>query len=107
MMTEDAGKVRAQQWHREHRAEFVRGKTMNGDLLDEVGMLAAFAQGSPAMPLEIVDYATGVKGSFCISRPVADNPKFTEFWNPSGWAGSGFVFTDRALVESVKRLLEG
>lgn len=46
----------------------------------------------------IVDFATGVKGSYCIGRKCG---AFTEFWNPSGWAGSGYVFYDRQIAEAL------
>jgi hypothetical protein len=59
--------------------------------------------------LEVIDYATGAKGSYCIQRRVADNPAFVEFWNPSPnkWAGSGYVFTDAKLAHAVCGLLSG
>ncbi len=50
----------------------------------------------------VTDGATGVKGSFCIER---DNLRFAEFWNPTGWAGSGYVFTDEKLAYAVRDLL--
>ena len=54
-------------------------------------------------PLSIVDYATGVSGSYCIGKR---NPTgFWSYWNPSGWAGSGYLFEDRKLAERVLQLL--
>ena len=57
-------------------------------------------------PYEIVDHATGVEGNYCIGQRVAGAPAFWSFWNPSGWAGSGFVFTDKAAAKAVIGLLE-
>lgn len=54
--------------------------------------------------LEIVDRATGAKGTLCISRKSGI---YSEFWNPAGWAESGYVFTDRKLAEAVRDLLAG
>jgi len=55
-------------------------------------------------PLSIVDYATGVSGSYCIGKR---NPTgFWSYWNPSGWAGSGYLFEDRKLAERVLQLLD-
>ena len=53
----------------------------------------------------VVGHATGAKGDFCIERPCADHPRFNEYWNPSGWAGSGYVFTDEKLAYAVRNLL--
>jgi hypothetical protein len=53
----------------------------------------------------VVDRATGVRGTFCIERPCADNHAFSEYWNPDGWAGSGYVFTDEKLAYAVRDLL--
>jgi hypothetical protein len=55
--------------------------------------------------IHVFDYATGAKGSFCIGRPCADNSFFREFWNPTGWAGSGFVFENKKLAYAVRDLL--
>ena len=53
----------------------------------------------------VTDRATGAKGSFCIERPMKDNNFYTEYWNPEGWAGSGYVFTDEKLAYAVRDLL--
>ena len=64
-----------------------------------------------AAKIYVTDRATGVKGSFCISRPVRDNNFYTEYWNPGAkgdsarWAGSGYVFTDEKLAYAVRDLL--
>lgn len=55
--------------------------------------------------LKLHDRADGVKGHYCIGRPMRDHPAFTEYWNPSGWAGSGYLFTDEKLVQSVLDLI--
>jgi hypothetical protein len=57
-------------------------------------------------PFEIVDYATGIQGTYCIGQRVAGAPAFIAYWNPAGWAGSGYVFTDKELVEAIVGLLE-
>ena len=49
---------------------------------------------------EITDYATGVEGTFCIGRKEG---AFMSYWNPGGWAGSGYVFHDRRIAEVVMR----
>ena len=56
-----------------------------------------------AEPLSIVDYATGVSGAYCIGR--RNTQGFWSYWNPSGWAGSGYVFIDRKLAESVLAMI--
>ena len=53
----------------------------------------------------VVDRATGARGAFCIARPCVDNPYFTEYWNPNGWAGAGYVFGDDKLACAVRDLL--
>lgn len=57
-------------------------------------------------PYRIVDRATGVRGAYCIEQKMEDAPAYSVYWNPSGWAGSGYVFTDKALAETVVSLLE-
>jgi hypothetical protein len=52
--------------------------------------------------MEVIDYATGVKGSYCIRRMEGI---YAAFWNPKGWAGSGYVFTDKQLADAVCELL--
>jgi hypothetical protein len=52
--------------------------------------------------MEVVDYATGVKGSYCIGKFEG----FWSFWNPNCWAGSGYVFTDKKLANAVCKLLK-
>ena len=54
--------------------------------------------------LALVDHATGVAGTYCIGR--RDPKGFWSYWNPSGWAGSGYVFTDPNLAERVLQLLD-
>lgn len=55
--------------------------------------------------LRLCDRADGVRGHYCIGRPVRNCPAFTEYWNPSGWAGSGYLFTDEKLAQAVLDLL--
>jgi hypothetical protein len=54
--------------------------------------------------MQVVDYMTGAKGSYGIERQ--DERGFRSFWNPSGWAGSGYVFTDKKLADAVLELLQ-
>ncbi len=58
-----------------------------------------------AAKIYVTDRATGAKGSFCISRPMDEKGFYTEHWNPQGWAGSGYVFTDEKLAYAVRDLL--
>ena len=53
--------------------------------------------------LALVDHATGVAGTYCIGR--RDPKGFWSYWNPSGWAGSGYVFEDRKLAERVLAMI--
>ena len=57
-------------------------------------------------PYRIEDYAAGVRGDYCISQRIVGAPAFQAFWNPTGWAGSGFVFTNKSLAEAIVKLLE-
>jgi hypothetical protein len=57
-----------------------------------------------AVTLQLYDRADGVEGHYCIGRQA--NPPFAEFWNPDGWAGSGFVFEDERLAQAVLKLLQ-
>ena len=52
--------------------------------------------------IEVVDYATGTAGSYCIRRM---DGIYASYWNPFGWAGSGYVFTDKKLADAVQALL--
>lgn len=52
--------------------------------------------------IEVTDYATGVKGTYCIGRK---NGIYWSYWNPSGWAGSGYLFHDKVLAEAIATLL--
>ena len=47
---------------------------------------------------EILDRATGVPGAYCIARKEG---AFLSFWNPSGWAGAGYVFDDRRIAQAL------
>jgi hypothetical protein len=55
----------------------------------------------------VIDNATGAKGSFCIERPSHQWPNTNEYWNPQGWSGSGYVFTDEKLAYAVRDILAG
>lgn len=50
------------------------------------------------MKLMVVDKATGVEGAYCIAK---EEGGFRMLWNPSGWAGSGYVFTNKLIAELV------
>ena len=50
---------------------------------------------------ELVDCADGVAGHYCIGRKEG---AFMSFWNPDGWAGSGYLFTDKRIAEAVMGL---
>lgn len=52
--------------------------------------------------IEVVDCATGVAGTYCIRRM---DGIYASYWNPCGWAGSGYVFTDKKLADAVQALL--
>lgn len=54
----------------------------------------------PRLEVKLVNYADGVDGHYCIGRRVG-NTIYQEFWNPDGWAGSGFLFTDKRIAEAV------
>lgn len=56
---------------------------------------------------ELIDHADGVKGHFCIGRRIHVSPDVWEFWNPTGWAGHGKMFSMREGAEFVlQRLLK-
>lgn len=67
-------------------------------ILNEAYDAGCAAQSQKAPELELVDHATGVKGTYCIGRKEG---AYMSFWNPEGWAGSGYVFTDKRIAESV------
>mgnify|MGYP001596777808 CR=1 FL=1 len=48
--------------------------------------------------MKLFDYADGVAGHYCIGRRIGDS-EFWEFWNPSGWAGSGKLLTSQQAAE--------
>jgi hypothetical protein len=48
--------------------------------------------------MEVIDYATGAKGSYCIRRV---DGIYASYWNPNGWAGSGYVFADKRIAEAL------
>ncbi len=53
----------------------------------------------------LFDRADGVKGHYCIGRRIG-NTNFVEFWNKTGWAGHGQLFTSEAAAEfQMARLL--
>jgi hypothetical protein len=57
---------------------------------------------------EVLDYATGVQGSYTIRRIFEWGPSklpTAEFWNPSGWSASGYVINDRKLADAICNLL--
>jgi len=57
--------------------------------------------------MELVDHADGVRGHFCIGRRIPGlSIEVWEFYNPSGWAGHGQLFTSRASAEFVMARLQ-
>ena len=48
--------------------------------------------------MRLFDHVDGIEGHFCIGRRVRGS-EFWEFWNPTGWAGSGKVFSSRDTAE--------
>ena len=62
---------------------------------------------APQLAIEVIDYAAGAKGTYCIGRKMGDNHAFMEFWNPHGWAGSGYVFSNKTLAHALCGLLSG
>ena len=62
---------------------------------------------APQLAIEVIDYAAGAEGTYCIGRKMGDNHAFMEFWNPHGWAGSGYVFSNKTLAHALCGLLSG
>lgn len=64
--------------------------------------VSGMPQGAAPTEITVIDYATGAKGSYCLQRM---DGIYASFWNPSGWAGSGYVFTDKRLADSLCKTL--
>ena len=52
--------------------------------------------------IAVHDCATGAKDSYCVGKV---NGAYYSFWNPHGWAGSGYVFYDKVLAEAICDLI--
>lgn len=54
--------------------------------------------------MKLFDRGDGVRGHYCIGRLIGNGP-YHEFYNKSGWAGSGQLFTSKhAAMLVMKRL---
>ena len=65
------------------------------------------ADKSKELPMRLYDRADGVRGHFCIGRPMdLKNQDYSEFWNEdaSRWSSAGTVYTTRESAE--KRMAE-
>lgn len=68
------------------------------------GASLAGTEPEPCSGLMLCNKADGVMGHYCVGSEIEGH---MEYWNPSGWAASGFVFTDKTLAVSVLNLFRG
>jgi len=88
------------------------GQKFKAQLWDgKVRVVSPAGTGQPDSPEELareivlVNRADGVDGHYCIGRDAEIGRPYMEFWNPHGWFGSGYLFTDKKLADAVAALL--
>ena len=53
--------------------------------------------------IKLFDRADGVKGHFCVG--FVDNKGYANYWNPTGYAGHGYLFEDQTIAQALVDVL--